>query len=315
MIKAAAEELEIDRSLIQIASTGIIGRRFPTEKVVEGIRTNMEKLSDRQMAGSLCANAILTTDTFSKEGHQRFTVHGKEVNLAGIAKGSGMIHPDMGTMLAFIVCDIDIDKELLDRTFRSVVDDSFNMITVDGDTSTNDEALILCNGMAGNPRIESEDDPNYPVFREHLEALCQHLAKLIVSDGEGATKMIEYKVSHAQSKSDARKVVRTVSDSSLVKTAIYGRDPNWGRIIAAAGRAGAELDPDRVDLFIGAGREMLQVLKEGRPTDQSLEEIGRLFQDPYVRIHIDLNLGEEEALGWGADLSVEYVQFNSEYTT
>lgn len=315
MIKAASEGLNINRSLVQIASTGIIGRRFPTEKVVEGIRENLPKLSDRQMAGSLCANAILTTDTFSKEGHNSFEVGGKEVNMAGIAKGSGMIHPDMGTMLSFIVCDIDIDQELLDRTFKAVVDESFNMITVDGDTSTNDEALILCNGMAGNLRIESEDDDGFDTFRDQLKGLCQHLAKLIVSDGEGATKMIEYKVSNAQDQPDARRIVRTVSNSSLVKTAVYGQDPNWGRIIAAAGRAGADLDPEKVDLFIGSGREMVQVLKGGRPTDQDLEEIARLFKDPHVRIHIDLNLGKAEAMGWGADLTEEYVRFNSEYTT
>ncbi len=315
MISAAADELRIDRSLVQIASTGIIGRRFPTEKVVEGIRANMSKLSNRQMAGSLCANAILTTDTFSKEGHNSFEVGGKEVNMAGIAKGSGMIHPNMGTMLSFIVCDIDIDHELLDRTFKAIVNDSFNMITVDGDTSTNDEVLILCNGMAGNPKITSEEDEGFERFKEQLRGLCQHLAKLIVSDGEGATKMIEYKVSHAQDKDDARRVVHTVSNSSLVKTAVYGQDPNWGRIIAAAGRAGAELEPEKVDLFIGSDREMLQVLKEGRPTDQDLDEIARLFKDPHVRIHIDLNLGNAVAIGWGADLTEEYVRFNSEYTT
>ncbi len=315
MASTTGDLLEIDKDLVQVASTGVIGRRFPTEDVVKGIKENIEKLSDRNIAGSLTANAILTTDTFSKEGHQSFGIHGKEVNMAGIAKGSGMIHPNMATMLAFIVCDVNIDRDLMDRTFKDVVDKTFNMITVDGDTSTNDEALLLCNGLAGNTFIQSEDDEGYEEFREKLHHLCQHLAKLIISDGEGATKIIEYKVVNAPTPEDAKKVVRTVSNSNLVKTAIYGRDPNWGRIIAAAGRSGAEVIQENFDLFVGSEDQLFQVARSGKGTSQDLNEVSETFRSSHVRIVIDLNNGEAESMGWGADLTPEYVEFNSSYTT
>ncbi len=315
MASTTAELLNIEQDLVQVASTGVIGHRFPTEDVVNGIRENSKKLTDRNIAGSLTANAILTTDTFSKEGHENFSVNGKEVNMAGIAKGSGMIHPDMATMLAFIFCDLHIERSLMDRTFREIVDRTFNMITVDGDTSTNDEALLMCNGMAGNPTIRDENDPGFEAFREKLELLCRHLAKLIVSDGEGATKIIEYKVVNAASKADAKKVVRTVSNSSLVKTAIYGRDPNWGRIIAAAGRSGASLEQEKFDLFVGSADRMYQVAQGGKGTGQDLEEVSETFRSSHVRVVIDLNQGTAHAEGWGADLTPAYVEFNSHYTT
>ena len=184
MAETTAKELKIKKEAVLVASTGLIGEPFPTEKVVKGIKECVKKLSDRVIAGSLTANAILTTDTFAKEGFTSFSVDGKEINMAGIAKGSGMIHPDMGTMLGFIVCDIAISSELLDEALRTAVDKSFNMITVDGDTSTNDMVSIMCNGEAGNEKI-TEKDANYDLFLANLEQLCTHLAKLIISDGEG----------------------------------------------------------------------------------------------------------------------------------
>jgi glutamate N-acetyltransferase/amino-acid N-acetyltransferase len=314
MVTTTAEVLGIPRELVLVASTGVIGQRFPTEVVVEGIRRNVAKLSNIRTAASFVANAILTTDTFPKEAAQRLEVGGKEVLLAGVAKGSGMIHPDMGTMLAFLCCDIAIEQQLLDRTFREAVDDSFNMITVDGDTSTNDMALVMCNGLAGNHLISSPDQPGYAEFREALFGVCTDLAKLIVSDGEGATKFIEYRVINAPSAEVARRIVRVVSNSTLVKTAFYGRDPNWGRILAAAGRAGVEFDPERVDLSIGA-EQMYQVARKGRPTGQDLRIVRKELSEAHLRLVLNLNQGQAEATGWGSDLSEDYVHFNSQYTS
>ncbi|MDX1641459.1 MAG: bifunctional ornithine acetyltransferase/N-acetylglutamate synthase, partial [Balneolaceae bacterium] len=240
---------------------------------------------------------------------------GKEINMAGIAKGSGMIHPDMGTMLGFIVCDIAISPKLLDEALRTAVDKSFNMITVDGDTSTNDMVSIMCNGEAGNEEI-TEKDANYDLFLANLEQLCTHLAKLIISDGEGSTKLIEYHTEGAKTEKEARQVVRTVSNSNLVKTAIFGSDPNWGRIIAAAGRSGVDFNPEKVDLYIGADiNKMEQVVKAGQPIDGVRKKLKKVMGESTIIINIDLNQGDEKAVGWGSDFSYEYVRINAEYTT
>lgn len=313
MAETTAEVLGIPKEYVLVASTGLIGEPFPTEKVVNGIRECALKLSDRQLAGSLAANAILTTDTFAKEGYSSFEIGDTKINMAGIAKGSGMIHPDMATMLGFIVCDIAIKPELLKKALGKVVDKTFNMITVDGDTSTNDMVGILCNGMAGNEIID-EEDKRYDLFVEHLEKLCIHLAMLIVSDGEGSTKLIEYRVEGAKTEQDARKIIRTISTSSLVKTAIFGTDPNWGRIFAAAGRAGVEFDPDKVDLYFGKNKGV-QILSNGQPTDHGRSELKKEMKSSTVNITLVLNEGDAEAVGWGSDLSYEYVRINAEYTT
>jgi len=313
MIKTAAEELKLDEAEILIASTGIIGEKFPTEAVVEGIRNTVPNLSDRDVAGHLAANAILTTDTFPKEGYTSFKVDGKEIRMGGIAKGSGMIHPNMGTMLSFIVCDIAISSELLDKALRESVERSFNMINVDGDTSTNDMVAIMCNGAAGNKYINEEDD-DYEIFRTNLEKMCEHFAKLIVSDGEGATKMIEYTVLGTETEEDARKVVKTISDSKLVQTAMFGKDPNWGRILAAAGRAGVMFDPDKADLYFGSTNK-IQLLKDGQPISYDQKAIRKLMQNTHIDVVLNLNNGPGKATGWGSDLSYEYVRINAEYST
>jgi glutamate N-acetyltransferase / amino-acid N-acetyltransferase len=313
MAETTAEVLGIPKESVMVASTGLIGEPFPTEKVVKGIRESAIKLSDRQLAGSLAANAILTTDTFAKEGYSSFDIDGIKINMAGIAKGSGMIHPDMATMLSFIVCDLAITPKLLDKALRTVVDKTFNMITVDGDTSTNDMVGILCNGMAENDIIDKEDQ-RYDLFLEQLEKLCIHLAMLIVSDGEGSTKLIEYRVEGAKSSEDARKIIRTVSTSNLVKTAIFGTDPNWGRIFAAAGRAGVNFNPDNVDLYFGKNKGV-QILSKGQPTDHGRSDLKKEMQSSTVNITLVLNEGDAEAVGWGSDLSYEYVRINAEYTT
>lgn len=313
MVETAAAQLNIRQKDVIIASTGIIGEPFPTEKVVEGIKESVMHLTNRDIAGSLVANAILTTDTFAKEGFMEFKVDGKEINMAGVAKGSGMIHPNMGTMLAFIVCDINIDSILLDKALKEVIESTFNMINVDGDTSTNDMVAIMCNGMAGNKRIETEDD-DYELFKTNLEKMCEHFAKLIISDGEGATKFIEYHVTGAPSKEDARTVVKTISDSKLVQTAMFGKDPNWGRILAAAGRSGVQFLPDNVDLFFGANRK-IQLLQKGQPAEHSTKSLNKYMKESHIVVYLDLNEGPGEAKGWGSDISYEYVRINAEYST
>lgn len=315
MAEKTAELLDIPVEEVLVASTGLIGEPFPTEKVLGGIEESAKKLSDREMAGSLTANAILTTDTFAKEGFTDFEIDGTMINMAGIAKGSGMIHPNMGTMLGFITCDVAIDSELLDEALRLAVDKTFNMITVDGDTSTNDMVAVMCNGMADNEPITKKDE-RYERFYAHLEELCTHLAKLIVSDGEGSTKLVEYRVKQAKSEEDARKIIRTVSDSSLVKTAIFGTDPNWGRIMGAAGRAGVSFDPDNVDLYIGSDAERsIQILENGRPVEDVRSDVKKEMQASNITVILDLNEGTAEAVGWGPDLSYEYIRINAEYTT
>ncbi|MCF8233063.1 MAG: bifunctional glutamate N-acetyltransferase/amino-acid acetyltransferase ArgJ [Bacteroidales bacterium] len=315
MAETLASQLKIDKELVLVASTGVIGEPFPTEEIVEGIKENAEKISSSTKAGTFAANAILTTDTFAKEGHLSFDLDGNKVSMAGIAKGSGMVHPNMGTMLAFLVTDVAIDKKLLDRTVKKCVDKSFNMITVDGDTSTNDMVAVLANGMAGNDEITSVNDPNYKVFEAHLQELMIHLAKLIVSDGEGASKFIEYKVTKAKSEKVARKLVRAISDSLLVKTAMFGRDPNWGRIVMAAGNAGVNFDLSTVNLYLGDEEHMAQVLEKGTPKDFDKNHVKKLLRESHLRVHMEMNQGRAEAIGWGSDITNDYVMFNSVYTT
>ena len=315
MVEATAESLGIEKELVLIASTGLIGQPFPTDEVVEGIKTNIPKLSADSKAGSLAANAILTTDTFAKEGFLDFELEGRTINIAGIAKGSGMIHPNMATMLGFIVTDVDIDPELLQKATRACVRESFNMITVDGDTSTNDMVAVMANGLAGNQRIEKETSDAYRSFKDNLCEMMVHLAKLIVSDGEGSSKFIEYRVVGAPDVETARRIVRSISGSSLVKTAMFGRDPNWGRIICAGGNAGVPFDYLSVDLYLGADGQMVQVLEKGRPVETDRNYLKRLLRESHLHIELNMNDGEAEGVGWGSDLTTDYVMFNSVYTT
>lgn len=315
MVKAMAEELQIDPELVLVSSTGLIGEPFPTEEIVAGIRENVKKLSSKSNAGSFVANAILTTDTFAKEGFIEFEVDGYVVNMGGIAKGSGMIHPNMATMLAFVVTDVAIAPALLNKVVKRAVDKSFNMITVDGDTSTNDMVAVLANGKAENDVLESEDDPGFLAFEEKINDMMIHLAKLIVSDGEGASKFIEYEVVNAPDEQIARTLVRQISDSTLVKAAMFGRDPNWGRIICAAGNAGIAFDYEQVNLEMGNENTLMEVLRQGKPVANDRNALKRLLRDAHLRIRLDLQAGEAQAVGWGSDLTTDYVMFNSVYTT
>ncbi|MBI0397395.1 bifunctional glutamate N-acetyltransferase/amino-acid acetyltransferase ArgJ [Cyclobacterium marinum] len=315
MADTVAAALNISPEDVIVASTGLIGEPFPTEDVVEGIKTTVPKLSNDAKAGSFLANAILTTDTFAKEGFVDFEWEGKTISIGGVAKGSGMIHPNMATMLSFLATDIAIDEKLLQKTLKYCVDRSFNMITVDGDTSTNDMVAILANGMAGNEKITSEEDPLYLKFKEKLRELLTHLAKLIVSDGEGASKFIEYKVTKAISENVAMKLIRAISDSTLVKTAMFGRDPNWGRIIAACGNAGISFNYKKANLYLGDADSQVQVLLKGAPTKFDKNYMKKLLRESHIIVHLELNTGKQEATGWGSDLTTDYVMFNSVYTT
>lgn len=315
MVKATAEMLNLKEDLVLVASTGIIGQAFPTNEIVNGIKEIAPKLSSKSSAGSYAANAILTTDTFPKEGFLEFEVDECAVNMGGIAKGSGMIHPNMGTMLGFIVTDIAIEPQLLQKTVKETVDRTFNMITVDGDTSTNDMVAVLANGLAGNETIRSASDPGYGIFKEKLHEMMAHLSKLIISDGEGSSKFVEYNVVNAADELTARKIARTISGSSLVKTAMFGRDPNWGRIICAAGNAGAPFDYTSTDLYLGDEKKQIKVLEQGSPLEYDRNYMKKLLRESHIMVRMDLCNGEAEATAWGADLTTDYVLFNSVYTT
>lgn len=312
-VKLLSELLKIDPKNILVGATGVIGEKFPIEKVAQGIKNNVMHMSKRRISGTMAANAIMTTDTFQKEAFATFKLGGRRVNMAGMAKGSGMIHPNMATMLGFIFCDADIEPELLQEALSEAVEDSFNMITVDGDTSTNDMVLIMSNGMAENKRI-TKRDADLLTFKRYLNYICKNLAMAIVSDGEGATKFIEYKVVNARNKKDAKTLIRTVSNSNLVKTAIFGRDPNWGRIIAAMGRSGVDIDPDKVNIFIGS-RNLVQVALNGAVADFDKTRLKRMLRSTRIRIVMDVAQGNCECVGWGTDFSYEYVRINADYTT
>ena len=315
MASSLAEELNIEKEMVLVASTGLIGKPFPTTDIVNGIKEITPKLSKKSSAGSFTANAILTTDTFPKEGFTEFDLEGYEINIGGIAKGSGMIHPNMATMLAFIVTDVAIESKLLQQTVGELVEDTFNMITVDGDTSTNDMVTVLANGKAGNDLLKSKKDPGYKTFREELKNMMTHLSKLIVSDGEGASKFIQYETINAPDKETAKKIVRSVSDSTLVKAAMFGRDPNWGRILCAAGNAGVPFDYTKADLYLGDENEQVKVLEKGIPQNYDKNYMKKLLRESHIYVRLDLNDGDAKAVGWGSDLTTDYVMFNSVYTT
>lgn len=315
MADATADILKINPEMVVVASTGLIGAPFPTEEIVNGIKENIPKLSHKAAAGSFAANAILTTDTFAKEGFLEFRVDDYQINMAGIAKGSGMIHPNMATMLGFIVTDINIDKNLLQELTRECADDTFNMITVDGDTSTNDMVVVMANGQANNEKIVKKSSAAYKEFKKRLIELMTHLAKLIVSDGEGASKFIEYEISHAKDKETAKRMARNISDSTLVKAAMFGRDPNWGRVICAAGNAGVDFNYKKADLYIGSNDNQVKVLEKGNPVDFNRNAMKQTLRQSHLKINLRLNTGKAKACAWGSDLTTDYVLFNSVYTT
>jgi glutamate N-acetyltransferase/amino-acid N-acetyltransferase len=289
------------------ASTGLIGSRLPVDAIVDVVPSL--RLASGTDAGSAAARAIMTTDTRPKEqASSARLADGREVRIGGMAKGAGMIHPQMATMLAFLTTDAPIAPRLLGHLLRPIVERTFNQVTIDGDTSTNDAVIVLANGAAGGAAIEDGDDRD--VFADALESVCRGLAIAIASDGEGARHLIEVRVVGAADDVAARAVARTVAASSLVKTAVHGADPNWGRIAAAAGRSGVALDPDRLLICIGD----VQVY-DGAPLPFDEDRARDLLRDTVVSIALDLRDAHGEGVAWGCDLSAEYVAINSEYTT
>lgn len=301
-----AEALQISADDVVIASTGVIGMPLPMEKMKAGIQALTEVLNEN--GGHDAARAIMTTDTVCKEMAVQLEIGGKTVTIGAMAKGSGMIHPNMATMLGFLTTDVNIEQNALKTAFKANIDDSFNMVSVDGDTSTNDMVVILANGQAGND-VLTLDSPEFPEFQAALREICTTMAKKIAADGEGATKMIECTVTGAQNREDARKCAKAVIASSLVKAAVFGNDANWGRIACAAGYSGATIDTDKVNIYIGD----IQVAKNGMGLKFDEEKATETLKQKTVRILVELNIGDVEATAWGCDLTYDYVSINADY--
>ena len=291
--RKAAEELGISEDAVLVASTGVIGWQLPVDKIAAGVEKLVRAKSDTKEAGQAAVEAMMTTDTKPKQAAVQIEIGGKTVTLGGMCKGSGMIHPNMCTMLGFITTDLAISKELLQEALREDVKDTFNMISVDGDTSTNDTLVVLANGLAGNPEI-TEKNGDYDKFREALHYIDETLAKKMAGDGEGATALFETRVIHAADKQEARILSKSVICSSLTKAMIYGHDANVGRIMCALGYAGV-------------------ICKGGMLTDYSEEEATKILSAPEVRVIVDMHRGEAEAAAWGCDLTYDYVKINADY--
>jgi len=301
-----AEDIGINPEDVLVASTGVIGVPLPMKR----IRPAVEQIIMSRDGGHDLAKAMMTTDTVPKETAVSVKVGDSQFTVGGAAKGSGMIHPDMATLLCFLTTDALVERSFLGEALKRAVDLSFNMISVDGDTSPSDTALILANGMAGGEPITVES-PQADAFQQALEQVCVYLARLIAADGEGATKFIEVVINGAANLSQARRAARAVVSSALVKAAVHGADPNWGRVVAAVGRSGADMDEAKIDLFIGD----IQVVRAGRALNSGKRVVNKLLKDKEINLRVDLNLGEGNATAWGCDLSEEYVAINSEYMT
>lgn len=309
---AAASLLGLKTEQVLTASTGVIGKQLPIDVIKKGVSTMVPLLSDTKAAGTLAAEAIMTTDTVKKETAVRLELGGKTVTIGGMCKGSGMIHPNMCTMLSFITTDAAISKELLQKALGEDVKDTYNMISVDGDTSTNDTCLLLANGMAGNPEI-TEENEDFQAFREALNAVNTCLAKKMAADGEGATALFEVKVVGAASKEQAVTLSKSIVTSNLVKTAICGHDANWGRILCAMGYSGADFDPERVDLYFESSAGKLKIIENGVATDYSEEKATEILSQKEVTAIADIKMGEACAVAWGCDLTYEYIKINADY--
>lgn len=310
--KETAEALKIPAESVLVASTGVIGKQLPMDRIKNGIKLMAPKVGSLLSDGHLAAEAIMTTDTISKEVAVTFEVEGKIVTIGGMCKGSGMIHPNMCTMLSFVTTDIAISKELLQEALSATVNDSYNMISVDGDTSTNDTVLLLANGLAGNKEVVEKDEA-YQKFVEALAYVNTFLAKKIAGDGEGATALFEVKVIGAESKEQAVTLSKSIITSSLTKAAIFGHDANWGRILCAMGYSGAQFDPEQVDLFFESKAGKLQIIENGVALDYSEEEASKILSEPEVTATADIKMGSCEATAWGCDLTYDYVKINADY--
>ena len=308
----AAKVLGVPETAVLVASTGVIGMQLPMDRLKKGISLLKEAKGEGTEKGTAAAKAIMTTDTIHKEIAVQVELGGKTVTIGGMSKGSGMIHPNMCTMLAFVTTDAAISKEMLQRAVSADVKDTYNMISVDGDTSTNDTLLVLANGLAGNPEI-TEENEDYRTFAAALNEVNTYLAKKMAGDGEGATALFEVKIVGAESKEQAVTLSKSVVTSSLVKAAIYGHDANWGRILCAMGYSGAQFDPEKVDLFFESAAGRIQIIENGVAVDYSEEEATRILSEPEVTAIADVKMGTASAVAWGCDLTYDYVKINADY--
>lgn len=304
--------LGIPEDAVLVASTGVIGNQLPVDKITAGIEKLAAAKAATAEAGLDAAKAIMTTDTVHKQIAVQFEVGGKTATMGAMCKGSGMIHPNMCTMLGFVTTDVNISKEMLQKAVSAAVVDSFNMISVDGDTSTNDTLLVLANGQADNGEITAAGE-DYDAFCEALDFVTKYLARKMAGDGEGATCLFEAKVVGAATKEDARILARSVVSSSLSKAAIYGHDANFGRFLCALGYSGAVFDPENVDLYFESQSGRILIFSKGAACDYSEEEATKILSDPEVTILADMHMGEAQATAWGCDLSYDYVKINADY--
>ncbi len=310
--KKTADIMHISKEAVLVASTGVIGKQIPIDRICAGVEVMSGKLKDDITSGHEAALAIMTTDTHEKEVAVQFEADGQTVTIGGMCKGSGMIHPNMCTMLSFVTTDLNISKELLQEALREDVEDTYNMVSVDGDTSTNDTCLLLANGMAGNTEI-TEKNEAYEKFKQALHMVNETLAKMMAGDGEGATALFEVKVIHAQDKQQAVTLSKSVITSSLTKAAIFGHDANWGRILCAMGYSGAKFDPQKVDLFFESKAGKIQIIENGVAVDYSEEEATKILSEKEVTAIADVKMGDASATAWGCDLTYDYVKINADY--
>ena len=307
-----AKILGIDAKGVLIGSTGVIGMQLPIDRIKAGIAKLAEGRSADLESGTEAAKAIMTTDTRKKEAAVRLEIGGKTVTIGGMAKGSGMIHPNMCTMLSFITTDAKISKKALQAALSSDVEDTYNMISVDGDTSTNDTVLLLANGMAGNDKIKI-GTPEFEQFKEALHYINETLAKKMAGDGEGATALFEAKIIGAKTKEQAKTLAKSIVCSNLTKAAIAGHDANWGRILCAMGYSGAEFDPEKVDLYFESAVGKLKIIENGTAVDYSEEKATEILSEPEVTAIADIKEGSAEAAAWGCDLTHGYIDINADY--
>ena len=312
MSDLTAEVLGIKASDVVVASTGVIGQPLRVEPIAAALPALAQSLN---YAGSPeAAEAIMTTDTIDKQVAVEFTLGGKQCRLGGIAKGSGMIHPNMATMLVFLTTDASIDSKLLHKALHSDISDTFNMLSIDGDTSTNDMVCILANGMAGNEKI-TEENEDFATFMKALNTVTVQLCKLVAGDGEGATKLLECYVSGAKEKQIAKTVAKSVICSSLLKAAMFGSDANWGRVLCAIGYSGADVDVNKIDVAFRSAKGTIEVCKNGAGIEFSEEIAKEILLEKEIEILVDLNDGDKKACAWGCDLTYDYVKINGDYRT
>ena len=308
----AAQVLGIPQEGVLVASTGVIGKQLPMDRIETGIKAMAPLLEAGPESGTAASKAIMTTDTKNKEAAVQLELGGVLVTIGGMCKGSGMIHPNMCTMLSFVTTDAAISKEMLQEALSEDIKDTYNMISVDGDTSTNDTVLLLANGLAGNEEIR-EKNSDYQVFCKALNYINETLAKKMAGDGEGCTALFEVTIVGAKTKDQAKVLAKSVITSSLTKAAIFGHDANWGRILCAMGYSGASFDPEKVDLFFKSAAGEMQIIKDGVAVDYSEEQATKILSHPQVTAVADIKMGDAQATAWGCDLTLDYVKINADY--